>query len=76
MNNWQNNEEGPKCFCGYPTKIIIEDDQPWLFCFFHTPEEGAMWPLPKEKPNDWSTNISKERQSEIMDVGSKEYYNE
>jgi hypothetical protein len=72
MNNWQNGEEGPTCFCGWPTYVVMTDGLANLMCFGHTKAEGAMFPLPKNKPEKWP-NMSHEEMQALVEQGVKEH---
>lgn len=51
---WQNNEDGPTCFCGNPTVVKEAGNGRFvLLCLFHTAEEGSWFVLPAERPETW-----------------------
>ena len=58
-------EKGPKCGCGYDTYISFYEGEPYLICIFHTSEEGVMWKIIKEKPENWP-NLSIEETFDIL----------
>jgi hypothetical protein len=55
MAKWTDNEEGPECYCGWPTRIKVSKDGVGIMCFGHTSAAGAWFKLPDEKPDDWPT---------------------
>ena len=60
---WVNGEKGPTCKCGWPTNVSVSKGQmPILWCFGHSKEAGAMWPLPNEKPFNWPRLSDQEMQ--------------
>jgi len=72
--NWIHGEEGPDCFCGNPTIVWIIGERASLICLFHTPKEGASFPLPAEKPDTWP-NLTNEEMEILVQQGMKEHYN-
>ena len=68
---WQDKEKGPECFCGMPTRVFLTNDKPALLCLFHTNEEGAMFPLPAERPENWP-NLSTEEMVSLVNRGIEE----
>lgn len=72
MSEWIK-EKGPECYCGCPTGVIIDSDgKAWLLCIFHTNEEGAMFPLPKDgRPDNWP-DIPREELNALMKRGQEE----
>lgn len=60
---WVNNEDGSKCSCGWPRVVKLTSDGPILLCIGHTYEEGAVWKLPKEKPEGWPDDVDWEKVS-------------
>lgn len=53
--------EGPTCYCGNPTAVLMEDEDPILMCIAHSYSAGAVWELSdKEKPSNWPNLSTKE----------------
>ncbi len=70
---WTDKEAGPQCTCGWPTVVSITEGRlPILWCFGHTKEEGAWWPLPSEKPENWP-NLSNEEMQTLIEKGEAEH---
>lgn len=72
--NWTHGEQGPTCFCGMPTYVMISEDNKRinLLCVFHTSEAGALFPLPiNDRPDNW-LNLTDEEMSDLIDRGIKE----
>jgi hypothetical protein len=72
MANWTQ-EGGPKCTCGNPTMVVIEENgRAALMCLFHSYEEGALFPLPNNgRPDHWP-NLTHEELKELVDQGVAE----
>ncbi len=70
--NWVNQEKGPECYCGMPTAVVVlESGRAELLCIFHTNAEGAMFPLPKERPENWP-DLTKDELNACMFLGDAE----
>lgn len=71
---WTDKEEGPACFCGLPTIVLVaENGDANLVCMFHERDTGASFPLPKDKrPENWP-NLSDEEVDKVMLEGQAEY---
>ena len=73
MGEWQKSESGPTCFCGWPTIVTMNDDgTASLLCIGHTYEAGAIFPLPKERPEKWP-NLSNEEMKTLIEQGIREH---
>ena len=70
-DTWTDGEEGPKCCCGWPTRVSIVDGKPMLWCFGHSDEAGAWWPLPPEKPDNWP-NLTGDEMESLIESADKE----
>jgi hypothetical protein len=69
--NWSK-ESGPKCPCGMPTFVDVDDEgNANLICIFHTYDSGAIWPLPKSRPDNWP-NLSDNEIDALIELGFKE----
>ncbi len=69
---WVKGESGPQCTCGWPTVVCVLEDGVHLMCFGHTKAEGAMWPLPNDKPENWP-NLSDEEMQALVEKGDAEH---
>ena len=70
---WVNTEPGPTCKCGWPTAVSVSKGRlPILWCFGHTKEAGAMWPLPNDKPGNWP-NLSDEEMQALIVKGEAQH---
>ena len=71
---WIDKEEGPACFCGLPTIVMVADNgDANLVCIFHDKDEGASFPLPKDKkPENWP-DLSDEDVDKVMLEGQAEF---
>jgi hypothetical protein len=71
---WKHGEKGPRCFCGSPTNIMIDDKsgEVNLLCLTHTSLAGALFPLPKDdRPENWPT-LTDEEMIVLVDKGYEE----
>ena len=69
--DWKHGEKGPKCFCGHPTNIVIDEKtgDVNLLCLLHTAMAGAIFPLPKNgRPDKWPA-MTDEEMIELVDAG-------
>ena len=73
MNKWENGEKGPDCFCGQHTQVLVDGEIIRLLCSTHTIFAGAMFPLTKEKPDNWP-NLSDNEMSILVDAGYQEQH--
>jgi hypothetical protein len=74
MNNvdWVHGEEGPTCTCGKPTFVsVLDGGQINLLCLLHEKEEGAFYPLPKDRPSNWP-NLTHPEMAELVRRGFEE----
>jgi hypothetical protein len=73
MTEWIQSEQGPECYCGWPTVVVVhENGLASLMCFGHTKEEGAMFPLPANKPDNWP-NLTHQEMQTLVEQGSAEH---
>lgn len=68
---WRHGEDGPTCTCGWPTNVVVSGDQADLMCFGHTKEAGAMFPLPRRRPDNWP-DLSHEEMERLVNEAFRE----
>lgn len=68
---WVDKEEGPSCYCGMPTVVVVENGEANLLCIFHTQSAGALFPLPEERPDNWP-NLNDDELDQVMLKGQEE----
>jgi hypothetical protein len=66
MSEWKDGEEGPKCTCGWPTTVSVQEEEVILWCLGHTYEQGAYWKLPSERPDNWP-NLTHEEMAVLIE---------
>lgn len=71
---WTDKEEGPTCYCGMPTVVVVDEDgNADLLCLFHSSEAGAIFPLPRDKrPDNWP-HLTDNEVDVVMAEGQLEY---
>lgn len=67
---WKNGEAGPTCACGMPTMVMV-GEQINLVCLFHQTEYGIVYPLPKDRPDNWP-HLSDDEMTRLVDRGFTE----
>ena len=74
---WTDKEEGPTCYCGMPTVVVVDEDgKADLLCIFHTQAAGALFRLPRDKrPDNWP-NLTDDEVDALMAEGQLEYDDE
>lgn len=68
---WTHGEEGPTCFCGQPTHIMVgeEGGEVNLLCFAHTQFAGALFPVPRDKRPDTWPNLTDDEMIVLVNEG-------
>lgn len=73
-NEWRDREPGPDCYCGRGRGVVLvrEGELPELLCIFHTNQEGAVFCLPKERPENWP-DLNNDEMQVLIEEGIRQH---